>query len=612
MARAFILSPVAARLPRCSLRPSHGMSIMAVRNPLPSPDLPFEIGLVLAGAVSAGAYTAGVVDFLIQALDEWQKAKDERRPHCPPHEVRLKVLAGASAGGITAGLTAGLLQMDFESVTALPLPGLTLHPRNNNLYESWVNAIDVRALLGVQDLARDDAIPVQSILDSSVLDGIAARSFRFDDPGARKRRPYVNDPLHVLMTVTNLRGVPYAFQFLNYKNQTQYEMTYHADYMDFVVAAAPPPPNDAVWLKPYDFDNRETWGALNEASLATSALPFGLAPRPLKRFARAYAHREWRVPGEGGEVDEDGTVHCDRWKVIPPVWPAAVRDDPNYVYQFLSVDGGVTDNEPLALARRRLAGQAGTNPREGDRAIRAAIMVDPFPNVIPYDPNYQPRSSLFGLVPLIFNGMIAQARFRPEEFALADDPEVYSRFLIIPRSGMRADGTPEPHTIAGSALNGFGGFLCQRFREHDYQLGRRNCQWFLQQYFALPAEGEGKNALFDRWTDEARREFRVVMRRKGETPEPTELLPIIPLLGSAREVVPRPPWPRLRRAEFYALRPMLERRLDLLVERLISQNVNGWFASNAGRLAWVFQRGQVVDTVMRYLETDLIARDLLA
>ena len=31
----------------------------------------FEIGLVMAGAVSAGAYTAGVVDFLIRALDQW-------------------------------------------------------------------------------------------------------------------------------------------------------------------------------------------------------------------------------------------------------------------------------------------------------------------------------------------------------------------------------------------------------------------------------------------------------------------------------------------------------------------------------------------------------------
>ena len=24
------------------------------------------------------------------------------------------------------------------------------------------------------------------------------------------------------------------------------------------------------------------------------------------------------------------------------------------------------------------------------------------------------------------------------------------------------------------------------FRDHDYQLGRRNCQWFLKQHFGLP------------------------------------------------------------------------------------------------------------------------------
>jgi hypothetical protein len=574
---------------------------MPAKNPAPSPDRPFEIGLVMAGAVSAGAYTAGVVDFLIQALDEWQKAKDARQPHCPPHEVRLKVLAGASAGGITAGLAAGLLQMDYEPVTALPFPGTTLHPRNNNLYQSWVNAIDATALLDVRDLARDDLAPVQSLLDSTVLDTIARRAFRFDHPAERMHRPFVSDPLHVLMTVTNLRGVPYAFQFLNYKHQTQYEMTYHADYIDFIASAACPGPDEAaVWLKPYDFDNPATWGLLSEAALATSAFPFGLAPRPLSRPARAYARRTWRVPGEF--VNPDGTVSCERWKTIPPVWPAAVRDDPDAVYRFLCVDGGVTNNEPLDLARRRLAGPAGTNPREGHRAIRAAIMVDPFPNVIPYDPHYRPESSLVGLMLLTYNGLVAQARFK----ALADDPEVYSRFLIIPRSGARPDGTPQPHTIAGSALGGFGGFLAQRFREHDYQLGRRNCQWFLRQYFALPAFGVGKNALFDRWTDEARQQLRVMERGT-----PTEFLPVIPLFGSARDPVPRPPWPRLRRAEFAALRPRIVRRLDLLVDRLIGQNVDGWFAATAGRLAWAFQRGQAADAIMRHLETDLTRRDLL-
>ena len=37
---------------------------------------PFRIGVNMAGAVSAGAYTAGVLDFLIEALDTWYEAKE--------------------------------------------------------------------------------------------------------------------------------------------------------------------------------------------------------------------------------------------------------------------------------------------------------------------------------------------------------------------------------------------------------------------------------------------------------------------------------------------------------------------------------------------------------
>src|SRR4051812_23426924 len=98
--------------------------------PTPGPGTLFEIGLVMAGAISAGAYTAGVIDFLIEALDEWEKAKrfareqpdDPQARECPMHEVRIKVMAGSSAGGMTAGLAAGMLGMKFESVTEQPPP----------------------------------------------------------------------------------------------------------------------------------------------------------------------------------------------------------------------------------------------------------------------------------------------------------------------------------------------------------------------------------------------------------------------------------------------------------------------------------------------------------
>jgi hypothetical protein len=35
----------------------------------------FRVGINMAGAISAGAYTAGVLDFLTEALDAWYKAK---------------------------------------------------------------------------------------------------------------------------------------------------------------------------------------------------------------------------------------------------------------------------------------------------------------------------------------------------------------------------------------------------------------------------------------------------------------------------------------------------------------------------------------------------------
>ena len=66
----------------------------------------YEIGLAMAGAISAGAYSAGVVDFLFQALHEWELAKRDDPDTVPNHSVCVRAAAGASAGSITAALAA--------------------------------------------------------------------------------------------------------------------------------------------------------------------------------------------------------------------------------------------------------------------------------------------------------------------------------------------------------------------------------------------------------------------------------------------------------------------------------------------------------------------------
>ncbi len=34
-----------------------------------------HLGICMAGAISAGAYTAGVIDYLLESLENWEKAK---------------------------------------------------------------------------------------------------------------------------------------------------------------------------------------------------------------------------------------------------------------------------------------------------------------------------------------------------------------------------------------------------------------------------------------------------------------------------------------------------------------------------------------------------------
>ena len=81
----------------------------------------FELGIVMAGAVSGGAYTAGVMDFLIEALDAWEKAKHDGED-VPSHGVRIKVMTGTSAGAMNTALAAVMFNEDFEHVREVPAP----------------------------------------------------------------------------------------------------------------------------------------------------------------------------------------------------------------------------------------------------------------------------------------------------------------------------------------------------------------------------------------------------------------------------------------------------------------------------------------------------------
>ena len=84
----------------------------------------FRLAINMPGAISAGAYTAGVLDFLTEALDAWYEAKRNHEA-VPAHDVMIEAFTGASAGGMCAAISAILLQDNFQHVPDTSRAGTT-------------------------------------------------------------------------------------------------------------------------------------------------------------------------------------------------------------------------------------------------------------------------------------------------------------------------------------------------------------------------------------------------------------------------------------------------------------------------------------------------------
>jgi hypothetical protein len=550
----------------------------------------FEIGLVMAGAVSAGAYTAGVIDFLLQALDEWYDAKKERPEEVPNHNVMLSVMAGSSAGGMTGAITAASLNSDHTPVTSLP--GLVPERdvlKNNKLYDSWVRQIDIRHLLGRRDLMKPDS-KVISLLDSSVLNDIADTAIDYNPSG--KTRDYVADQLHLLMTVTNLKGVPYDITFEGASGAT-HRIAQHTDHMEFILSKDDPEDPVSLWLNP-DKPDSDEWQLVKQFALATGAFPGGLAPRYLSRKRIGYDLRKWPVPAR----PEDNGSKCLEMKPIKPSWPASMLEDDDY--QFLAVDGGVMDNEPLELARQKLAGNDGFNARSAHQSRRAVLMIDPFPAENTSDHiEDEAQDDLLSVFKILFGCLLTQARFKPDELMLANSKTVYSRFLIAPTRRER-NGDMAKYPIASGTLGGFGGFLSEKFRMHDFQLGRRNCQQFLRKYFAIPVNSCPKNPVFSHYSKEDLDRFS--FERDGE-----KFIPIIPLTGSAQQEAFPLIWNTLRinNQEISDLRNRVEARTEIVTRKLLDQYIDGGFSKTMARLMIRLKRKSIVDNIMETIEKEL-------
>ena len=359
---------------------------------------------------------------------------------------------------MTAAIAAGQLGQAFSPARGLP----ATEPANNKFFESWVEQIDIAGLLGTRDLDADPQADVHSVLDSTVLDQIAAGIFDFPAGSPPAPRKYLANPLHVLVTLTNLRGVPYRIHFQGERNHLP-QMMMHGDYMRFAVSDGTSGlPRKVRRLPPGKFDD-PNWKLLAAAALATGAFPVGLAPRPLSRLATEYADRKWLVLEP---VEEDGRItKCGDFEPIPPDFPNEIQNNPGFQYDFLCIDGGAVDDEPLEKGRRILEGDrlSSSSESRGDQANRALIAIAPFPDLGSYPVQEPPVGNPF-LLDVIWktiNSEIQQARFQPAELKALVDESVFNRYLIAPNR-QPVPGAKIQSIIASASLGGFGGFLFAR------------------------------------------------------------------------------------------------------------------------------------------------------
>jgi hypothetical protein len=583
----------------------------------------FNIGIAMAGAVSGGAYSAGVLDFLMEALNEWQKQKDDPNADVPRHVVFISAVSGTSAGGITAALglaslAAGIGSVEEPSVDPASPPIRRVLPP---LYDVWVKKlrlfgsrevpVDAQArrsnptMLDTGDI-KPGLLP-DSVLNSDVLTQIARESLISIDPKGQ-RYAFFTNPTHLFLTHTNLDGIPYPIEFAE---GGKYTMMLHEGRAHFAVSGLGSRefPQECRWLdnwgdggEPLNLDDLaklkgapsdqplpNPFESLAQATLTTSAFPFGFSARPIsletaKMRSRAMTFEAPSLPRAPAKRGRETLAAEEEIKRST----------------FVCIDGGALNNEPFDLVRWTIRNlDESQNSRDPATASRAVILIAPFPpaavsdlKLLALDKRDLSMSFIgMSLLPALMN----QARFKVSDLVAAADPKVYSRYLISPSrpgageiispSGEDAKVIP---VLASNQLYAFAGFLDEQFREHDFQLGRRNCQQFLRAHFVL----HPSNPVFG-------------AARDSNAP-PGATRPIIPLVGRAAPAVEERSWPKMPRHRLAELRIALQARLDPLAAAIADKFLEKYAGLRfAARLSWWRNRRRLVNFVLGIIEAQL-------
>ncbi len=258
-------------------------------------DSTFHLGLTMAGAVSAGCYTGGAMDYLLEILDLWYDQKKKQaegsedeafKGVIPPHDVIIDAIGGASAGGMTSSMSV------IEFLKKHRTPITKENPINsviekNTFYKSWVNMDDdeqartLEKMLTTGDLINS----VPSLLNSKSIDEIADNAFPEKgnlNEALKNLPPYVSKDLELILSLSMLNGIPLEVDFrtpITKDEPAGGDTPRHATWEHFTLGhfklgKAEEP--GYRWLNPFDSKAKQTW---LKSTIATGAFPIGLASR---------------------------------------------------------------------------------------------------------------------------------------------------------------------------------------------------------------------------------------------------------------------------------------------------------------------------------------------
>lgn len=547
-----------------------------------SSDTTFNIGITMAGAGSAGCYTAGVMDYLFEILDLWEKAKNKKLsgyeefyPLIPQHNVLIDVMGGTSAGGI-ATIMSTIYALNGP-INPVKDPLVDAVKRNNILYDSWVMLDDDSGENGkktldkawtLEDLQDNKFV---SLLNSRIIDDIADQAFEITgkiEEQVPKLPSYFSKDIDVLLSHTMLRGIPLGISFSTPIGDVKgvADLPEHNTFEHFTVShyklneGKKPNPKKFLWLNPYE---KASADIMRLTTKATGAFPIGLRFREIdsNTFNDDYIKcvTQTIIYNRFGQKNENNNFN---WANFPAP------------FNFVTIDGGAINNEPFGEVLGILKSRYHECIENGYPKY-GIIMIDPFPDVVDKNKEYVAPDDIFSVVPAIIGTLHDQSKVKRGDMVEAAEHPYY-RGEIFPRRWLQKDVKDE-HPIACGSASAFGGFLDIKFRHYDFFLGRDNARNYFRYFFSFEYtidENDSQKSVIhpihSSWTPEMVEIFKVT-GKDGKT-----YLPIIPDLNILEEkkagnlrnpfeysIPNRPQYDPL---ELFNLRQQMENRFEKILD----------------------------------------------